>query len=119
MRKAISLFSISFLLCFLAYAHAPTDIEITPDFKNNNLKVEITHPVSNPRKRYIDKVSITVDDKDPIIKYFFFQVGDKKIFTIQVPDLDKVKRIVIKARCKHGGSLEKEFDMNDFRDSGS
>ena len=117
MRIIISLFSISFLLCFSAYAHRPTDIEIIPDFENSSLRIEITHPVSNPRKRYVNNVKITVDDKEPIVKYFFFQTGDKKVFTIQIPDLDKAKKIVIKARCKHGGNLNKEFDMEDFKET--
>jgi len=114
---ALSLFVGIFIFCGAVYAHSPTDIEITPDFKNNNLKIEITHPVSNPRKRYINKVGIAVDDKEPIVKYFFFQIGDKKVFTIQIPDLDKAKKIIIKARCKHGGNLEKEFNMDDFKET--
>ena len=118
MRARIVSFFIFFsAICFFGYAHPPTDIEITPDFKNSNLKIDITHPVSNPRKRYIDKVAITIDDKEPIVKYFFFQTGVNKVFTIQIPDLDKAKNIVIKARCKHGGSLEKRFNMDDFKET--
>ena len=113
--KIFALFVLFSAVCLLVYAHRPTDIEITPDFKSNSLKVEVTHPAYDRHKHYVDKVSITVDDEKPIIKYFFFQTGNKRIFTVQIPDLNKAKKIVVNARCKHGGSLKKEFNMSDFK----
>ncbi len=115
MGKAISVFIISFLLCFLVYAHRPTAINIEPDFKNNKLTVDIAHPVVNPRNHYIRKVEIFIDDKEPLTYRFFFQVGDRKKFTVSVDELDKVEKIIIKAYSNRGGMREEEFNMKDFK----
>ncbi len=117
MRKVLFLLFSYFVFCFSVYAHRPLAINIEPDFKNSKLKIVIVHPVTNPHKRYIRKVEITVDEGDPIVRWFSFQIADKRVLTVDVPDLQEAEKVVIKAYCNRGGMREEEFNLSDFRKS--
>ncbi len=118
MHKRIVFILLSLVFCFPTYAHRPTAINIEPDFKNNKLTIDIAHPVANPRRHYIRKVEIFIDDREPLLYRFYFQVGDRKKFTVSVDELDKVEKIIIKAYSNRGSMREEEFNMKDFKNKG-
>ncbi len=116
MKRLLVVVTFFLMLCFSVYAHRPIAIKIEPDFKNDKLTIRIIHPVTNPRKRYIKKVEVLIDDRKPLVYRFFFQIGDKKEFSISVPDLDKAEKLIIRAYCVKGGMREEEFNLKEFKD---
>ena len=59
---------------------------------------------------------ITVDDREPIEKIFFFQKGPRKKLTVEISELSLVDNIKIEAYSSKGGFLEKEFSMQEFKE---
>lgn len=90
----------------------PTNIEIKPDFENNQLYIKVYNYVRRNKDKYVRKVDIEIDKRPIITESFYFQkVGYFKDFTIDVEDLIEVKNIIIKAYRDKGGALDKEFDV--------
>jgi len=113
--KVYFLFLIMLFPFFLVFSQRPKDISLNADFANNSIKIVITHIVTNPRKHYIRMVEVTVDDQKPLVYRFFFQRGDKKTFSVDIPDLGGVKKITVKAYPDRGGTLEKKFDIKSLK----
>ena len=115
MKKVVFLL-ISLMVPYCVLGHNPIDIEVQADPASNQITVVIRHPVSNPRNHFIRKVEVVADEREPIVKDFTFQKGDYKRVTVEIPDLQSVEKLVITAYSNRGGSLEKEFLMQDLKE---
>lgn len=104
------------VLSFSILAHNPMDIIIEPDFSKSTITVDIKHFSNNPKQHFIKGVKIFVDDTEtPIEKKFFFQIKTGKTFLMEISDLTNVKKIRINAYCSGFGNLEKEFDIQSYK----
>jgi desulfoferrodoxin (superoxide reductase-like protein) len=91
------------------FSHSPVGIDIDVDFEHNRLSVVVNHPVGSPRSHYIKTIEIIADEQKPIVKTFHFQKANHQRTTVDIPGLDSVEKIVIKAYCNKGGFLSREF----------
>ena len=111
-----ALWVMSTFFSFLVFAHNPTKIEITGfDAGKNQLSIRVTHPVSSARDHYVKKIEVIVDGKEPIEKKFFFQKGDRQTLTLNIPGLGEAENITVKAYSNRGGSLEKDFSVEELK----
>ena len=116
--RLIFLFLMTFIIDFSVFTYAPKDIGVEADFENNQLYVKIHNFVTIPHEYYIKRVEVKVDDRAPMVHYFFFQKrGYYKELTIDIPGLDKVNKVAIKAYVEQGGVLEKEFDIQKLKET--
>lgn len=116
--KVVGILFLTFVIAYQAFPILrPRDIALDADFENNQLYIKIENFVSNPKKGYIWKVEIVVDQRPPIIENFFFQKrGYYKEFVVDLEDLENVSKVKIKSYRKGGGSLEREFDIQKLKD---
>ena len=110
-RNLLLVFVLLVLSSYNAFSHSPIGIEMETDFENNRISIAVNHPVGSPRSHYIKTIEVIVDAKPPIIKTFQFQKANHQRTTVDIPELDEVSRIVIKAYCNKGGFLSREFTL--------
>lgn len=116
MKKVIALL-ILLMFRLPAFAHAPADIRLVPDFEKSEVNIEIDHSVNNGRTHYIRRVEITPDSGAEMVQNFHFQAGPMLVFSQKVPDLGAVEKVKVKAYCKKGGVLTREFDIKSMREA--
>jgi hypothetical protein len=92
--KIAGLFMLGILLSSQALAHSPSGIYAEVDFANNQLYITVAHPVSSASSHYVNKIEV-----------------------IDVPELESVNKIIIRAYSHRGGSLEKILDIKSLRPS--
>lgn len=118
--RIITSLVVIFFISQIGFAHNPKDIIIEPDFEKNQIYIKVTHIVQKPRKFYIRKIEVTVDDKQPLIYRFNRQRKTSyQELTIDLANLGEVKYIKIKAYPMRGFPLEKEFNIQTLKEQSS
>jgi len=101
-----------FFLSFLAFslcsptaqAHGPKDVTLTYDSDSRTLTVTISHTVSNPRKHYVKKVTIT-QNGNPVATHEYTSQPEVSPFIYTYPVEAKTGDVLkIKANCNYFGS---------------
>lgn len=114
MNKIIAtLVCVTFVLCAaMAYAHPPTDIQISFNPATKMLAAVIIHPVSNPTGHFINKVDIGLNGKE-VIGHSISQQDNNTSQTVSylIPDAKPGDSISVEAYCSISGKLEKEIKV--------
>lgn len=108
MKKIIMFLILGFFVCSAAYAHPPSDIKITYDYRTKILTAVITHNASDVKKHYINKVDVSLNGRD-IISHSISQqdsnISQKVSYLI--PDAKAGDKLSVEAHCNISGKLEK------------
>jgi len=113
MKKIIFVLCGFLIMSQLAFAHPPSDIKIDFDPKTKLLSAVITHPVSNPKSHYIQKVDIGLNGKE--IKTMTFKEQDanlEQVIAQPVPEAKPGDVLGVEGYCNQSGKLEKEIKVS-------
>lgn len=115
--KSLAIFAGSLILLGKAenaYAHPPSDINITFKPANKMLRAVITHEVSNPQNHFIKKVDVGVNGKE-IISHEISRQDNNSTQTVSylIPDAKKGDALSVEAYCSISGSLEKVIKVTN------
>jgi len=112
-----SLILLSGALAFLgktedAFAHPPSDIEITFDSASKTLKAVIIHQVNNPKAHYIKTVNVGLNGKG-IIEHKISAQDNNATQTVSylIPDAKPQDTVSLEAYCNISGKLKKEIKI--------
>ena len=112
MRKVLMLVLSFAVITSTAYAHPPSDIQITFNPQTQEVKAIIFHQVSDMNKHYIKKVDIGINDKEIVELKFSKQdnlVTQSVIY--KIPEAKAGDRLSVEAYCSLSGKLEKEIKV--------
>lgn len=113
MKRTIVSFLVFLLLSFsLAFAHPPSDINISYDLVTKTLKAVITHNVSNPQKHFISKVEVGLNGKDIIVHQLSRQDNNNtQTVSYLIPDVKAGDKLSLEAHCSISGELKKQVTV--------
>lgn len=96
-----------------AYAHPPSDIEITFDNSSKTLKAVIMHKVSNPKIHYIKRADVALNGKK-IIAHKISEQDNHATQTVAylIPDAKPEDTLSVEAYCSISGKLKKEMTLS-------
>lgn len=118
--RIITCFILAFFAAGVAFPHNPQDIMVEPNFEKNQLYIKVKHIVQKPRKFYIRKIEVVVDNKKPLIYRFNRQKKTAyQDLTIDLANLGEVEHIKIKAYPMRGFPLQKEFNIQALKEQSS
>jgi hypothetical protein len=108
---AFTIFCFLLFVCFLAYAHPPSDIIITYDPQTKMLHAVIMHNTSNPENHYINRVDIGLNGKE-IIQHAISREDNNISQTVSylIPDAKAGDTLSVEAYCSISGKLKKEIE---------
>lgn len=94
----------------LAYAHAPTEIEIKYDSASKMLTAKMDHAVQARTEHFIDKLYLKVNG-ERIIEQSFVMQEKKDVQSVKyyLPDLKMGDNIVLEAYCNKSGKRGKSY----------
>jgi len=113
-RSFIILLALCFVVSFsgLAFAHPPSDIQITYDLSTKILKAVIRHNVSNPANHYIAKVDVGLNGKEIISQHISRQDNNTdQAVSYLIPDALPGDKISVEGYCSISGKLEKSIEV--------
>lgn len=103
-----------FFLCTVAFAHPPSDIQITFDPATKILKAVIIHNVSNPTNHYIAKVDVGLNGKEILSQKISRQDNNNdQTVSYLIPDALPGDKISVEGYCSISGKLEKEIEVKN------
>ena len=111
--KFILLVCVFSLITGAAYAHPPSDIQISFDPKTKMLSAVVIHNTSNPASHYIKKVDLGLNGKE--VKELDFSKQENNLSQSFIYSLDNVKSkdvISVEGYCSISGKLKKELTVN-------
>lgn len=95
-----------------AFAHPPSDINITYTPETKMLKAIITHNVSNPKAHYINKVNVKLNGQEIIAHKLSRQDNNtEQTVSYLIPEAKAQDIIALEAYCNISGVLEKEIKV--------
>ncbi|MBN2398213.1 MAG: hypothetical protein JXI32_07520 [Deltaproteobacteria bacterium] len=98
-----------FLLSAGARAHSPNDISLRYDQGSRTLSVTISHAVSDPRKHYVKKITITKNG-EPVATHDYTSQPEPSPFTYTYPLEAKAgDTLKVTADCNYFGSKTGEI----------
>lgn len=90
------------------------DIHIYQIEDEAKLEIVVRNPTREPRKDYIKKIEVYIDNNKPVYKTFNFQRGPSQRFKVSVPDIENILKIRVKAYPNGGREAEKDFVKDDI-----
>jgi hypothetical protein len=110
MKKVLILVAVFSAFNLLAYAHPPSDIQITFDGKTKMLNAVILHGTGNPQHHYIKKVDVGLNGKE-IIAQAVSQQDNNVSQTVSyfIPDVKNGDKLSVEGECNLSGKLKKEI----------
>ena len=113
MKKIISLLILClFAITNVAYANPPTKIDTEYNVSTKTLAVVVAHPVKDPQKHYIYKITLTLNGKEISKNEFNNQYNN----TVQqtsfiIKDAKPGDVLIVEATCSIFGSLAKKITL--------
>jgi hypothetical protein len=101
--------AVVFLFAATAWALTPDDITMYKDSNGKQLRIVVRKPTRLPRKEYIKRITVTIDDQKPVEERFYFQRGSAQRMSVPVDNLDTILTIKVIAEPTTGGSVERMF----------
>ena len=101
------------IITSMAYAHPPSDIDITFDLKTKILTAVIIHNTSNPVSHYIEKVDVGLSGEE-VIEHKISREDNNQAQTVMylIPDAKNDDVISVEGYCSLSGKLKKEITIN-------
>lgn len=98
----------------LAYAHAPSDIEIKYDSNSKMLTAKMEHVVQARTEHFVDKLYLKVNG-ERIIEHMFTMQEKKESQSVKyyLPDLKIGDNVVLEAYCNKTGKRGKSFIIKE------
>jgi hypothetical protein len=113
--KRVALIAIALVFCAMgtaAYAHPPSDIQITFDPGTRMLRAVILHNTSNPLKHYINKVDVGLNGQEVIEQKISRQDNnDSQTVSYFIPDAKNGDVLSVEGYCSISGKLKKEITL--------
>lgn len=109
---AVIVFMSVLIVASVAYAHPPSNIEITFDQKTKVLTAVIVHNTSNPNKHYISKVDVGINGKE-IIEQIISKEDNNQEQTVSylISDVKDGDVLSVEGYCSISGKLKKEIKI--------
>jgi hypothetical protein len=108
----LTIFFLFVILSTSVCAHSPSNMNLNYDKSTSELKVEITHQVSNPSTHYVYNIEININDELYISKNYTSQPGSSFEYTYEDIGVIEEETIQVTALCIQGGSITKELIIN-------
>ena len=95
-----------------AYAHPPSDIQITFNSQTKILQAVMRHNVKDSTKHFIEKVDVGLNGEE-IISHMISRQDNNQEQTIEylIPDAKAGDILSVEGYCNLGGKLEKEVQV--------
>lgn len=113
MKKTVILLILSLFICQAAYAHSPSDINISYSQSTKMLKAVISHDVADPNNHYVREVIVGLNGKY-IVEQFLSGQDNKTTQTVSylIPDAKIGDTFYVEAYCSISGKLRKEIKIS-------
>jgi len=112
--KRITLLVILFLAVAVtcAYAHTPSDVKITFDWKTKVLTLVIMHDTPDPLRHYIGRVNIELNGKEVINDKLTRQDNStSQTLSYTIPDAQPGDIITLYVHCSIIGRLKRKITL--------
>ena len=104
----LTVFSLSFILNSISFAHSPERIELK--FMNSFLKIKVYHNVGNTKTHYVEYINVYINGRWVAKQRFFSQQYDKyQEATFNLPDLKAKDVLLVIAHCNRKGRIDKSI----------
>jgi len=109
----------TFIISFKGLAHPPSNIELQFDNETKILQINVTHPVTDVKKHFINKIEVYLDDELMIIQNFKKQKDNKsQEATYLLFDAVVGSKIKVRAICSISGSKTGEIVVEEQKEEG-
>ena len=98
-------------LSFNVSAHSPSNMALSYDSTTNELQVNISHQVSDPKTHYVDKIVVKINGETNINQDYINQSGSSFSYTYEEIVVSEGDVIQVTATCNQGGSISKELTI--------
>jgi len=113
MRTLFILMMFLYITPILSFAHSPVEMTLSYDLEEQKLHLKLMHTSKNLNKHYIRKISIQLNDQEPVLQYFQRQKAPA-FFKDEVPfEAEDGDTITVKAYCKKGGTKENQIIVGE------
>jgi len=110
MRNFYIVIAALLLLSVSAFAHAPSEMELSFDKESSQLTINIDHGVRDGNSHYIDKLTIKVGKKDILVHLISSQETNEGIMlTYRLPDLKAGTTLEVTASCNRIGKMTRNI----------
>lgn len=101
------------IIASMAYAHLPSDIDITFDPETKMLTAVIVYGTSNSINHYIEKVDVGLNGEE-VIEHKISREDNNQAQTVMyfIPDAKNGDVISVEGYCSLSGKLKKEITIN-------
>ncbi|MFW6149512.1 MAG: hypothetical protein ACOC6D_06615 [Atribacterota bacterium] len=112
-RKFLMALLLFFIVGSIAIAHPPSEVVAEFDLESNVLSVEVTHTVGGDPIHFIEKLTISHNDKEIIVQQISKQLGDIQTFLYFIPEVEEGDEIEIVAVCNIFGDKSFKFTVEE------
>lgn len=110
MKRLAAFLLLSLFAAQTALAHPPSDIHIAFDSKYKNLKITISHSVTNPASHFAETIKIMVNKEERIVQTLIMQDTDAgQYLQYTLPNAKSGDRIRVEVLCNSYGKKMKEY----------
>lgn len=115
-NRLISITGILIILLFTfstinVNAHSPSNMTLSYNMNTKELKVSITHQVSNPNTHHIYNIIIKINGETKLNEEYSSQPGSSFTYTYDNFTAIENDKIEVSAYCNQGGSILKELTV--------
>ncbi len=110
MRTAITVI-LGVLICAVAQATPPGDLNVSYDLEKGTLTVQGAHPSEDVNDHYVRRLEVSVNNGE-VKKYYFHRQSSAPEFNETVPLALKPKdEVLLKVYCSNGGTQQAEMHI--------
>lgn len=103
-KNRIILFLLIMCLFLTTQAFSHPASKVILSVEGNVLHVTVQHNVGNPQTHYINKIIVTLNEKEIITQLFFLQTDNTQKVSYTIPSLKSGDTITVEANCNRGGT---------------
>lgn len=102
-KNRIILFLLIMCLFLTTQAFSHPASKVILSVEGNVLHVTVQHNVGNPQTHYINKIIVTLNEKEIITQLFFLQTDNTQKVSYTIPSLKSGDTITVEASCSRVG----------------
>lgn len=108
----ILMFFLLFLSSIGVYAHSPSNMSLSYNNTINELKVSITHQVSDPETHYVFQIIVKINGLVNITQDYSSQPSSSFTYTYKNIEAVEGDTFEVTANCNQGGSITKQLTVS-------
>jgi len=105
MKRILFTFAMIVFITVTLKADPPRKVTLSYNADTQKLKIEVSHPVQNEQKHFVESVTVSVNGKEVKVINLKSQTDKKGLVSEQaIPEIVKGSEVTVKAKCNMMGT---------------